>query len=586
MNFFDFFSSSVRPYRNRSTRHQQKNVWTKKISTIIRLKFVENQPNTRSSTRLFRFFSSIVFDLDVKSNETNWWKSIGVKLNVCECSKTNIKNLTKIINVYKPKTKIYKRKKLRNETKRKKCRKIDEVFLRFSLDDELNRNAKYFNENIDLHICKNQLENSVRELKEENEVCERDKFELEEKLIEFEHRFEKIRDEREELERKISQRNVEIREESVKKRFRRVKRKTFRSDSSRTFRNEKSRTRKSNQTGRNHNEFRFFSSSNIFVSERRDDRITSKKYRKSRIESTSKKKTIRANAQVRFRETLNVFLTFWGNSTEKCSFGKNDRRTSSTIAKVKTTESFWFFIEIRLVFSAKTESIEARLSISNLCDDESFLCDELEERVDVSRRATFAHGQSLFAEINTMVKSIERISSNFFLFFSGEFFSRIRFTMFGFVEHWNEWRYGITNSSIEKRKFQFGSFKRFGKKTFFRVEIFVRTFLFQFHELHSHGSNFNEHFSSLIEQIHCDKDRQFLGNSLTTIEKHFSTLKNFIKKLLENKDVFEGRFRKLQTLLIASRGEKMTLDSSLNDLKTLRDRRAESTFISIENNTL
>lgn len=174
----------------------------------------------------------------------------------------------------------------------------------------MNRNAKYFNENIDLHICKNQLENSVRELKEENEVCERDKFELEEKLIEFEHRFEKIRDEREELERKISQRNVEIREESVKKRFRRVKRKTFRSDSSRTFRNEKSRTRKSNQTGRNHNEFRFFSSSNIFVSERRDDRITSKKYRKSRIESTSKKKTIRANAQVRFRETLNVFLTF------------------------------------------------------------------------------------------------------------------------------------------------------------------------------------------------------------------------------------------------------------------------------------
>ncbi|CAF5136359.1 unnamed protein product, partial [Rotaria magnacalcarata] len=53
--------------------------------------------------------------------------------------------------------------------------------------------------------------------------------------------------------------------------------------------------------------------------------------------------------------------------------------------------------------NAKTESIEARLSLSNLCDEESFLCDELEEHVDVSRRATISNGQSLFAEINTMV---------------------------------------------------------------------------------------------------------------------------------------------------------------------------------------
>lgn len=51
------------------------------------------------------------------------------------------------------------------------------------------------------------------------------------------------------------------------------------------------------------------------------------------------------------------------------------------------------------------ESIEARLSLSNLCDEESFLCDELEERVDVSRRMTMSNGQSLFAEINTMVKA-------------------------------------------------------------------------------------------------------------------------------------------------------------------------------------
>lgn len=73
-------------------------------------------------------------------------------------------------------------------------------------------------------------------------------------------------------------------------------------------------------------------------------------------------------------------------------------------------------------FSAKTESIEARLSISNLCDDESFLCDELEERVDVSRRATFAHGQSLFAEINTMVK-IDRTNFNEIRFCFQENFS-------------------------------------------------------------------------------------------------------------------------------------------------------------------
>ncbi len=53
--------------------------------------------------------------------------------------------------------------------------------------------------------------------------------------------------------------------------------------------------------------------------------------------------------------------------------------------------------------SAKTDSIEARLSLSNLCDEESFLCDELEERVDVSRRITISNGQSLFAEINTIV---------------------------------------------------------------------------------------------------------------------------------------------------------------------------------------
>ena len=63
-------------------------------------------------------------------------------------------------------------------------------------------------------------------------------------------------------------------------------------------------------------------------------------------------------------------------------------------------ESLWY------IFSAKIESIEARLSLSNLCEEESFLCDELEERVDVSRRVTISNGQSLFAEINTMVSAV------------------------------------------------------------------------------------------------------------------------------------------------------------------------------------
>lgn len=69
--------------------------------------------------------------------------------------------------------------------------------------------------------------------------------------------------------------------------------------------------------------------------------------------------------------------------------------------------------------SAKTESIEARLSLSNLCDEESFLCDELEERVDVSRRVAIANGQSLFAEINTIV------IPNFYLFDQISIFFRL-----------------------------------------------------------------------------------------------------------------------------------------------------------------
>ena len=39
-------------------------------------------------------------------------------------------------------------------------------------------------------------------------------------------------------------------------------------------------------------------------------------------------------------------------------------------------------------------------------------------------------------------------------------------------------------------------------------------------------------------------------------------IKNLIKKIIDNKDVFEGRFRKLQSLLIASRGKEKQFERS------------------------
>ena len=49
------------------------------------------------------------------------------------------------------------------------------------LEDDLNRSSRYVNENVDLHVYKSQLENSNRDLKEENECCEREKY-LREKI--------------------------------------------------------------------------------------------------------------------------------------------------------------------------------------------------------------------------------------------------------------------------------------------------------------------------------------------------------------------------------------------------------------------
>ena len=83
--------------------------------------------------------------------------------------------------------------------------------------------------------------------------------------------------------------------------------------------------------------------------------------------------------------------------------------------------------------------------------------------------------------------------------------------------------------------------------------------LAQFHELHANGTNIDDHLLTLMEKLQCEQDRDYVSSTSNSIEKHLLTIKNLIKKVIDNKDVFEGRFRKLQTLLIASRGESVLL---------------------------
>lgn len=67
----------------------------------------------------------------------------------------------------------------------------------------------------------------------------------------------------------------------------------------------------------------------------------------------------------------------------------------------------------------------------------------------------------------------------------------------------------------------------------------------------------NEHLMMLMNKIQCEQDRDYILTTINLVDKHLSTIKNLIKKVIDNKDVFEGRFRKLQTLLIASRGKDL-----------------------------
>lgn len=85
------------------------------------------------------------------------------------------------------------------------------------LEDDLNRNSHYVHENVDLHVYKNQLENSCRDLQEVNEYCEREKFELQEQLIDMENQLQTVRHERDQLIHRFTTNEHELQKESVRR---------------------------------------------------------------------------------------------------------------------------------------------------------------------------------------------------------------------------------------------------------------------------------------------------------------------------------------------------------------------------------
>jgi predicted nucleic acid-binding Zn-ribbon protein len=86
---------------------------------------------------------------------------------------------------------------------------------KISLEDNLDRNSRYINENVDLHVYKNQLETSYRDLKEVNEYCEKEKFELQEQLIDMDNQLQIIRGERDHFMNKLIETEHELKRESV-----------------------------------------------------------------------------------------------------------------------------------------------------------------------------------------------------------------------------------------------------------------------------------------------------------------------------------------------------------------------------------
>ncbi|CAF4391264.1 unnamed protein product, partial [Adineta steineri] len=67
------------------------------------------------------------------------------------------------------------------------------------------------------------------------------------------------------------------------------------------------------------------------------------------------------------------------------------------------------------------------------------------------------------------------------------------------------------------------------------------------------------------DKIHCTQDQEYILTTSNLIDKYILIIKNLIKKVIDNKDVFEGRFRKLQTLLLASREKQQKFQLELNE---------------------
>jgi predicted nucleic acid-binding Zn-ribbon protein len=106
-------------------------------------------------------------------------------------------------------------KKLEDDHQRLQVQYEDIQKKKSSLEDDLNRNSRYINENVDLHVYKSQLETTNRDLKEENECCEREKFELQEQVIDMEHQLQNIRQERDQCIHKLTDTEHEFKKELV-----------------------------------------------------------------------------------------------------------------------------------------------------------------------------------------------------------------------------------------------------------------------------------------------------------------------------------------------------------------------------------
>lgn len=83
------------------------------------------------------------------------------------------------------------------------------------LEDDLNRQSRYINENVDLHVYKTQLEHSYRDLQGVNDSCEREKFELQEQLIDTDNQLQSLRFERDQFIQKSTETEQQLKNESV-----------------------------------------------------------------------------------------------------------------------------------------------------------------------------------------------------------------------------------------------------------------------------------------------------------------------------------------------------------------------------------